>query len=251
MPYTEVIDQESGNTLIRVEYYQEHNPRTPTAYERFLARQGSVPQEVQDGLWNTIVYDSVSSLEPMVRVNSRYFLNRDTAKESNHWIYSTDQLEELLAMRVGGLHCHVVTVAHVDSQKDEVRGTFVYTPAFPGRLRQNIGKDYTECYYQTAGWNEETKDYFYQLQTRTREQHAASSQIKAPDPCSPSYSALWVNWPSPPRPIHCLVYGQPGTGKSTFAATFPKPMLVFMFDSFGKEMPYLDPAIGLALPVAD
>lgn len=35
-----------------------------------------------------------------------------------------------------------------------------------------------------------------------------------------------------------LVYGPGGTMKSTFAATFPKPMLVFFFDPFGKEMPY-------------
>src|SRR5579884_10135 len=40
-------------------------------------------------------------------------------------------------------------------------------------------------------------------------------------------------------PIHVVVYGQPGSGKSTFAATFPRPMLVFCFDPLGKEMPYL------------
>lgn len=38
--------------------------------------------------------------------------------------------------------------------------------------------------------------------------------------------------------IHVLVYADPGTGKSTFAATFPKPMLVWCFDSVGKDMPY-------------
>lgn len=38
--------------------------------------------------------------------------------------------------------------------------------------------------------------------------------------------------------IHTLLYGDPGTGKSTMAATFPKPMLVFQFDHNQKEMPY-------------
>jgi hypothetical protein len=42
------------------------------------------------------------------------------------------------------------------------------------------------------------------------------------------------------EPIHCLVYGDSGAGKSTFAATFPKPMLVFAFDPRGKETPYLN-----------
>jgi len=38
---------------------------------------------------------------------------------------------------------------------------------------------------------------------------------------------------------HWLLFGDPGAGKSTGAATFPKPMLVFMWDPRGKEQPYL------------
>lgn len=40
-------------------------------------------------------------------------------------------------------------------------------------------------------------------------------------------------------PAHFLLYGESGTGGSTGAATFPKPMLVFFFDPFGKDVPYL------------
>jgi hypothetical protein len=39
-------------------------------------------------------------------------------------------------------------------------------------------------------------------------------------------------------PIHCLVYGDPGSKKSTFAATFPTPGLVLSFDPHGKDQPY-------------
>lgn len=39
--------------------------------------------------------------------------------------------------------------------------------------------------------------------------------------------------------LKCLGYGDSGTMKSTFFAGFPKPMLVFMFDPWGKERPYL------------
>jgi len=38
---------------------------------------------------------------------------------------------------------------------------------------------------------------------------------------------------------HWLIYGDSGAGKSTGAATFPKPALVFMFDPIGKDTPYL------------
>ena len=33
-----------------------------------------------------------------------------------------------------------------------------------------------------------------------------------------------------------LVYGLSGTGKTSFAATFPKPLLVLFFDSPGKDV---------------
>lgn len=41
--------------------------------------------------------------------------------------------------------------------------------------------------------------------------------------------------------IHALVMGQTGAGKDTFAATFPKPMIVFFFDPIGKDLTYLQP----------
>lgn len=39
-------------------------------------------------------------------------------------------------------------------------------------------------------------------------------------------------------PIHLICYGDPGARKSTFAATFPKPLLVKHYDANGKEFPY-------------
>lgn len=42
------------------------------------------------------------------------------------------------------------------------------------------------------------------------------------------------------KPVHLLLYGDSGGGKSTGAATFPKPMLVFCFDPVGKDTPYLN-----------
>ena len=40
-------------------------------------------------------------------------------------------------------------------------------------------------------------------------------------------------------PIHAFVYGESGTGKSTFACTWPKPIRVFFFDPFGKDVSYI------------
>jgi len=39
--------------------------------------------------------------------------------------------------------------------------------------------------------------------------------------------------------VHTICYGDPGGGKSTFACTWPKPTLAFIFDAYGKDGPYL------------
>jgi len=39
--------------------------------------------------------------------------------------------------------------------------------------------------------------------------------------------------------LHVLLYGDTGSGKSTFASTFSKPLLVWCFDHNGKEIPYI------------
>lgn len=45
--------------------------------------------------------------------------------------------------------------------------------------------------------------------------------------------------PADHPPIHVLDIGDYGAGKSTFAASFPNPKIVLFFDSYGKEMPYI------------
>lgn len=37
----------------------------------------------------------------------------------------------------------------------------------------------------------------------------------------------------------CLIFGAPGSGKTGFLASWPKPMLVFFWDAYGKDTPLL------------
>ncbi len=56
--------------------------------------------------------------------------------------------------------------------------------------------------------------------------------------------------PTPPHfPIHVLVYGDFGAGKSTFADTFPNPKLVWCFDAYGKDTPYVRNPLHAVTPV--
>lgn len=41
------------------------------------------------------------------------------------------------------------------------------------------------------------------------------------------------------RFLHIIIYGDPGAGKSSFAATAPTPMLILCGDAYGKHTPYL------------
>lgn len=50
------------------------------------------------------------------------------------------------------------------------------------------------------------------------------------------------------HPSYWLLYGDPGSGKSSAAATWPKPMLVLMLDQPGKDTPYLLGPDRLVLP---
>ncbi len=49
-------------------------------------------------------------------------------------------------------------------------------------------------------------------------------------------------------PIHTMLYSDTGIGKSSMARTWPKPMLVFHFDPFGKDWPYRKDEQGNLLP---
>ena len=75
------------------------------------------------------------------------------------------------------------------------------------------------------------------LQTQLDSMYTARTMIQAPDGGIASYDALWHGI-SPWTILHCLVYGEPGSGKTTFAATWPKPLLVLFWDPVGKDLPY-------------
>jgi hypothetical protein len=130
-------------------------------------------------------------------------------------------------------------IAHITEDKDEVNGSFVRNPAAPGRLSKRLPAGYNEMYHM-YGIDDEGKDTRC-LQTSRNSRFNAGSTIGAPNPCWPEFDSLWQGWPNgSQRPwLHCMVYGDVFIGKSSFAATWPKPMLVLMFDGIGKDTPYL------------
>jgi len=197
--------------------------------------------------WGTVVFDPVTFMELAARKRHEKILNPmqkfGRGTDTRQW-YSgvTDDLEEMLVMRASSLPMNVVIIAHIDERRNEVSGEIIRGPFAPGRLSKrsqlvavNQETYHSFCYRDDGGKRQ------YALQTANDGQWQACSQIDAPDPCYPSYASLFQNSPAMyGKPIHCLVYGDTGTGKSTFASTFHEVgnVLVFCWDGHGKDLPY-------------
>ena len=154
-------------------------------------------------------------------------------------------------MRFPALPYNVGVSLHASREKDEVSETYVRNLAAPGRLssRHQLAAYWPEVYrayarIEAATTAGEDSKIHHLLQTKLGridgEQWFAASQIKPPpgNPCWNEFESLWQGEEAKPG-LHALVYGDTGAGKSTFLASFPKPMLVLHFDGLGKEGPYL------------
>lgn len=236
--YRDVL--QDGETIVRLEYFLEHDPANASMWNCYARRV----QEIQNGefnQWSTYVADSLTYMEMTARMFGKK-LNPPPKFDQRHWFgYSTDQLEQMCCMGLASLPINVVLLCHTGEDKDELHGTFVRSLHAPGRLGKfrGLGAGYAEVYRAYVG-ADENGNKVHQLQTHTDNLWAAETQIDAPDPCYPTYEDIWINWGDRDRDfIHAICYGDIGSGKSTFARTFPTPMLVHMFDPFGKDRPYL------------
>lgn len=217
----EVWHPKRDRVLIRIEHFLNTNPQKPDAYEHFQRRILTLEDEVAEGRWGTVGLDSVTFFELAARKLHQYRLNR-TAKDPRQWFAgSTDLLEEFLMIKLGALPCNVVVVAHISEDKDEVAGTFVRNPLAPGRLQKRLASAYGELWRQHVTLDE-SGERSYRLQTQANGTYNAASQIDAPDGCYPSYKSVWGEAEGPHDPIHVVLYGESGAGKSTTLATFAK-----------------------------
>lgn len=238
---TPAWEDTTGRVLVQLEFYRETRIRAREelrAWERFQRRMNRIDDEV--GYWKTIVLDSVTFAELAARKLNQYKIN-PRSREPRQWFAgSTDALEEMIMMTFSAIPVNVVVIAHISEKTTTVHGTEVFAPNAPGRLRGNLASAFPE-YYHAEVVEDEKKNRIFQLQTRRDGQFNCASQIGAPDPCTPEFKAVWAGWEAEGReryPLHTFVYSESGGGKSTFAATFPKPMLVLMFDPIGKDAPY-------------
>lgn len=227
-----------SQSLVRIEHYQDTDPYNPIAYSQFLERMARLSAG-EYSEWATVVFDSTTYMELAARYESQFFLNPEAKDPRKHYGYSKERLEQALLVQVASWQTNVWVVAHIDEDKDEVAGMMVRNPALPGKLSKRAPSGFGE-FYRIYSIIDEKGDKHRVLQTDMDLLYNASTMIGAPDGCEAVYENIWANWSAPFRPpIHGLIYGESGSGKSTFVAQAPKPMLLIMFDPMMKETPYL------------
>lgn len=228
--------KDNRQRLIRLEYYHDEDATKPICYRRFSERMVNIREES----WKTIVLDSVTSMELAKRHEAQYKTLKGARDPRQWYAASKEGLEEMLMTRFGSLPSigmNVVVLAHISDEQTDVEGHAIYNPMAPGKLAKGLPSGYAETYHAYAIPKKEGN--LYRLQTEADHEYKACTQIPAPSLCKPLYKELWANCEEDPYPTLFLVYGNAGSKKSTFAATFPKPMLVLSFDNRGKERPYL------------
>lgn len=199
-PVVPVMSKKDDSKLIvQIEYFHDTEVNDdgsyrPVAYRRFLKRFPALYDEIAAGKWATVVFDSLTFMELATRKMHQYDLHKHE-KDSRKWFgQATDDLEEAILLRAGGLRCNVVVLAHVDTDKDEMAGSMVFSPSAPGRLRNRLGSGYPEIYVMHARRDKEGGMGYY-LQTRADARYgAASVLLEAPDPCQPDYQSILVNY---------------------------------------------------------
>lgn len=199
IPYENIMSVKHEDRVIaRIEHYQTADVSQGVdyiyAYENFLARFPQVYKEVREGKWATIVFDSLSSLSYEARKMDEYKFNpaiQEGKKAHGMQVYgaAARAIEELVRSNLSSLRCNVVLLGHLTAEKGEVGNNVSYWPEAPGKLPRQLPAVFPECYVMHT--DEKGECY---LQTRSDHEYTATSQIPAPNPCAPTYKALFVDW---------------------------------------------------------
>lgn len=192
----------NGEIVNIVELYHNTDADTPDGWNKFRRRLRSLVQDIKDWGIQSVVFDSATFAALSARKYSEHMLNKAGAAK-DHWMYVTDQLEDVIFNRLANLPSigvNFVCTFHVDDDKDEAQGLIVRNAMMPGRLRKQtpalFGEFYRAfCYREGNSAKERAQaEPVYLFQTRPNESYNATTQLQPPDPCPANYEALWVNY---------------------------------------------------------
>jgi hypothetical protein len=200
-PYMDyfVIDRFIG----RIAHYTTARVAETDGVGRLMDYFPVLESEVAKGKWATVIGDSVTFMAYDARKQSQYIDNPTTRSGSDKntlaWYgQSTDMIEEILCSLLPNLTCNTLAIMHESKVYVESEGGMVRSPAVPGKRLAStnmIAATFPELY---RIYVERSVDGRKQrlLQTDSDEKFQAGSVLGAPDPCKPTYQALWEHWGS-------------------------------------------------------
>ncbi len=189
VPLRDVVDAQGGFT--RIEYYSSDNPKFPNVSETLELRMSMFAKEQAN--WKTLICGSLSSAALESRLMEQWILN-PSYKDPRKWYgAATEYVERLVSMQKA-LTCNVIFICHVNREKDDVGGEFLFGPDLPGRLSYSAGRYFNEMYRVWIHRNPQTGEANRVVQTDGDGRFQCKTHINAPNPCYPSYEALWANW---------------------------------------------------------
>lgn len=248
------IEGPEGMKLIRqIEYYHDPKIDRPEAFSRFLGRLGRAEKEVGRP-FQSFVFDSVSLASLLGRKWHQYELDSGSQDPRKWYGGATDLLEEILMVQLPAIVANVGVAFHVSRTKIEAEGTMVRAPLAPGRLLNMVAAAWPELWRLYTDRDEAGKKVRI-VQTEGDEKWQAGTQIGVEDGIAFRSAErfmqqeVWQQWEGERPPLHLAVYGDPGAGKSHLLAAMPPPVCVWMWDSVGKEMPYMRAPKGMVVEV--
>jgi hypothetical protein len=180
--------------LVQVEIFGDEMITAPHAYRDFEERFEEIPDEVNSGLWATVILDGATELEYASRKQAEYVDKKGWKDHKTFYASSSHDVEQVVK-QCARLRCNVGVAAHLSAKYDEVKGFEVHGPDLPGQFRGRVGAGFTELYIAHAQGATKKEPERYWLQTRADASYAAASvMLRAPDPCEPTFEALWANY---------------------------------------------------------
>lgn len=194
--YQEVFSKVDPERLvIRVEYWGEPNPAEPSTYPRFIQRFNSIEAEIKTKGWKTLILDTVTYFELMVRYYSANGFNKDSKDGRQHYAFSANACEQYVMMRWPNLlMANTFVLAHIDDQKDETdEGGAVIRKmaAMPGKMPNRVGGGFGEVW---RVYQDESGAYTVQTAERPGSKFDCKSLKKFPDGCYPDLEVMWKEW---------------------------------------------------------
>lgn len=186
--YRDIIAADGGFT--RVEYYSSDNPLAANVSELLETRAGLFARE--QAAWKTLICGSLSSVALEARLSEQFVFNPQYKDPRKWYGAATESVERLIAMQKA-LSCNVVFICHIGKSQDDIGGEFLFGPDLPGRLSYSAGRYFNEM-YRLYIMRDQAGVAHRALQTDGDGRYQCKTHVNAPNPCYPSYEALWTSW---------------------------------------------------------